>query len=300
MARHAAASYATLSLMPRRLLRFAAAAAAAATLLAARPALAQQNASFPRADGKTVPVTVYSPSGGTCLGVAIISPGAGGSERGYAYLGRGLAAQGYLSLVVGHQESGLAALRRHMRGRGLQGGLESLVTDPSAYDGRFMDIAAARRWAAPRCAGRETILLGHSMGAATVMIEAGAKNELGVSGADDFDVYVALSPQGVGTIFPAGAWHAITKPVLIMTGTRDTELGGLPWQTRTQPFYDMAPGCKWLGVVSGATHMDFARTAQTGPAAPLVLQTIRAFLTAVHAHDCSAPPAFSGMTLTAR
>ncbi|MBU3750693.1 MAG: alpha/beta hydrolase, partial [Mycobacterium sp.] len=35
------------------------------------------------------------------------------------------------------------------------------------------------------------VLIGHSMGAATVMMEAGAKNKLGVQGADAFAAYIA-------------------------------------------------------------------------------------------------------------
>ncbi len=273
--------------------------AIAALLVLTVPAAgrAQQSASFPRADGATVPARVYRPSIDSCRGIAVISPGAGGSERGLAYLGRGMAAQGYLAVVVGHQESGLRALRRHMRGRGLQGGLAALITDARAYEARFMDIAAARHWAAARCPAPEAVLLGHSMGAATVMIEAGAANKLGVTGTTAFDVYVALSPQGVSTIFPAGAWHGIDKPVLTITGTRDEELGGLPWQTREQPFEDMAPGCKWLGVVDGASHMDLGGRGRSTPTERLTVQTIGEFLSAVHAHDCRLPPTTRGITL---
>ncbi len=271
--------------------------AASLALVLASPAHAQQSASLPRADGKTVPVTVYAPPADSCRGIAVISPGAGGSERGYAYLGRGMAALGYLSLVVGHQESGLAALRRDVRGNGVRNGLNELITTPSAYDGRFMDIAAAKQWAAPRCKGTEAILLGHSMGAATVMMEAGATTRLGVHGSTTFDVYVALSPQGVGSIFPADAWRDITSPVLMMTGTRDTELGAPSWKVRTDPYENMPPGCKWLGVVNGATHMDFSGNGTSREPGRLTLEMIRAFLQGVHRHDCRPPQSPPGMTL---
>jgi predicted dienelactone hydrolase len=266
----------------------------------AGPGWAQESASFPRQDGKMVPARAYRSAADSCRGIAIISPGAGGSERGYAYLGKGMAAQGYLAVVVGHQESGLRALRQHMRGRGLSGGLSRLITDPQAYEGRFMDIAAARQWARARCPASESVLLGHSMGAATVMIEAGARNKLGVRGSDDFDVYVALSPQGVGTIFPPGAWHGISKPVLVITGTRDEELGGLSWKTRTEPYDDMSPGCKWLAVVDGATHMEFAGNGTSPEPGTLALQTIQAFLTGVRHHDCAAPPSERGIEMKAK
>ena len=283
--------------MPRLSVPLLALALAGATAPAQRPA--PYPVSFPRADGHTVPVTVYPPAD-SCRGIAIISPGAGGSEKGYGYLGQGMSAMGYLAVVVGHEESGLRALRAHIRGRGLSGGLEALITDPGAYDGRFMDIAASRAWAGAHCRAAESILLGHSMGAATVMIEAGAANKLNVHGADAFDVYVAMSPQGVGSIFPDHAWRHIAKPMLVLTGTRDTELGGLSWQTRLQPFQDMPPGCKWQGVIDGATHMDFGRGGATGAPGRLALRTIAAFLDAVHRRDCGAPAAMPGITLQAK
>ena len=46
--------------------------------------------------------------------------------------------------------------------------------------------------------------------------------------------------------------------VLMLTGTQEKEVGGLSWETRTEPFNNMKTGCKWLGVIGGATHMNFA------------------------------------------
>jgi dienelactone hydrolase len=177
---------------------------------------AQQSLQLIRQDQKAVAVTAYTSGTGACRGIAIISPGAGGSETGYRYLGDVMASLGYLSLVVGHQEIGRDAVRDRVRGGGLREGLAALITEPEAYRGRFMDISAARRWAQERCKGGESVLIGHSMGAATVMLEAGARNKLGVQGADSFSAYIALSPQGAGSIFPENAWSGIRKPALLL------------------------------------------------------------------------------------
>ena len=257
--------------------------------LAAVPVAAQEAVSLQRQDGSAVPVSVYPPNSSTCRGVTIISPGAGGSEKGYAYLGKGLSGLGYLAVVVGHQESGRRALREHMRGGTLREGLADLITDPAAYRGRFMDIAAARQWAAARCPAAELVLVGHSMGAATTLMEAGARNKLGMSGADAFGVYIALSPQGAGSIFPAGAWSDIKRPVLSITGTRDDELGGGSWRTRTEPYAHMPPGCKWLAVIDGATHMNLAGNGMSRPTQALTMQVISAFLEGVRQGDCRGP-----------
>ena len=265
-----------------------------ATLLVslALGASGESSVTVTRQDKAQVPMTVYSPSG-DCRGTAIISHGAGGSEQGYSYLGKYLAGEGWLAIVPGHKESGRAALRGHMRGANVREGLGALVADPAAYQGRLMDIKAARLWANDHCKASAAILVGHSMGAATAMIEAGAKNNLGVKGSDGFDAYIALSPQGHGSIFPADAWKGISKPVLTITGTNDGELGGESWKVRTEPFANMAPGCKWLGVVDGATHMNFAGRGSASAEA-LTLQTIGAFL-AAQGHGCKAPQVARGI-----
>jgi len=91
----------------------------------------------------------------------------------------------------------MSALREDIREvHGLKKGLRELVNDPAAYGARMMDIAAAFDWAGKSCKAPFTALLGHSMGARTVMVEAGAKNKLGVRGHDRFDAYAAMSPDG--------------------------------------------------------------------------------------------------------
>lgn len=249
-----------------------------------------------RTDGRTLPATAFVPAA-NCRGIALISHGAGGSEKGYAYLGAALAQWGFLAVVPAHADSGMQALRDKMHGLNVREGLADLVADAEAYRSRFADLDAARAWAAPRCAGPHTVLLGHSMGAATAMLEAGAANRLGVQGRDGFDAYVALSPQGAGSIFTPDAWKAIRKPVLLLTGTRDEELGGKGWQSRTEPFAVLPGPCQWLGVIDGATHMHFAGHGASRTTETLTLRTVQAFLTPTPA-GCPTPPApMRGITL---
>jgi len=272
-----------------------------ALLLACASSFGLEIASLTRQDGHAVPVAVHAPARDACDGIAVISPGAGGSEAGYRYLGEAMSSFGYLALVVGHRESGREALRRFVAGANLREGLARLLTDPDAHRGRALDIAAARAWALSRCpAARATVLIGHSMGAASVLIEAGAQNRVGAHGSDSFDAYVALSPQGVGTIFPQHAWSSIARPVLSITGTRDDELGRLSWETRTEPFADMRAGCKWLLVVEGATHMDLGGRGGSQPVETQVVRVIGAFLDGVRRGDCRAPAELQGLDLRAK
>jgi predicted dienelactone hydrolase len=174
-----------------------------------------------------------------------------------------------------------------------------MVNDPALYRDRLMDLGAALQHANAQCKPPFIALLGHSMGSTTVMLEAGARNHLGVRGEDRFDAYVAISASGPGSIFPQDAWSGIRKPVYVLTGTRDKALEG-SWQTRTLPFDDLAPGCKWLGVVDGATHMDFARSGAFSDAGKLTVSTATAFLDGVRRGNCALPAVPNGMTLRSK
>lgn len=239
-----------------------------------------------RADGAQVPVRVYGSAGDACRGIALISPGAGGTEKGLGYIAEALAKDGWLGVVIGHRESGPAALRADLQGMGLSDALLKMTTDRAAYQARMMDIAAVLDWARPRCGGKFAALIGHSMGAATVMLEAGATNKLKVAGSDRFDAYVALSPQGPGSIFPDDAWRNIVKPVLMLTGTRDDALEG-GWSSRTIPYDVMPAGCKWLGVIDGATHMNLGGKGYSHKTEALALGAIRTFLDGRAAGRCA-------------
>ena len=271
-----------------------------ALLLAVSGAQANERLSLERQDGRPTKALAYTPANTACRGVALVSPGAGGSEQEYRYLGTALSSQGYLTLVVGHAESGRDALRERVQRLGLRDGLEALVTDPVAYRGRQLDLDAARAWARPRCPGEEAVLIGHSMGAATVMMAAGARNRLGVETRQRFDAYIALSPQGTGPLFPPDAWGDVRQPTLLITGTRDTGLGGASWETRTEPFRAMPAGCKWLGVIDGATHMHFAGHGASARVESLTVQTIGAFLDGVRRGDCRLAAPLEGIAINTR
>lgn len=246
-------------------------------------ASAVERLELPRADGGSATALHYPPAG-ICRGTAILSHGAGGSENGLAYLAEFLQASDWLVVVPGHAESGRKALLAHTPGLDIRAGLAALITDADAYRHRFSDIEAAREWAQARCPGRFSALIGHSMGAATVMLLAGARNRLGLDRRIDFDAYVAMSPQGVGAIFPPDAWSNLSRPVYTLTGTEDRELNA-PWTTRLQAYRDMQPGCKWLGVVDGAKHMAFGRGG-TAAERKLINWSVQSFLQAVQSGDC--------------
>jgi predicted dienelactone hydrolase len=259
---------------------------------------AQQLIQVSRADGHQTALRVYSPSAGGCAPLALISPGAGGSEDGYKYLAKALQEAGWQAIVIGHRESGMGALRADMReSHALKSGLRELVNDPAAYDARLMDIAATLNWAGKTCKAPFVALLGHSMGARTVMVEAGAKNKLGVKGQDRFDAYVAMSPDGPDPMFPENAWSGIRKPMLILTGTRDKSMQSGDYKSRTIPYDSLPAGCKWLGVIEGATHMNFAGIGFAGTTEKLTRLETKAFLDGLRDAKCASPVQADGITI---
>jgi predicted dienelactone hydrolase len=260
---------------------------------------AQEAVKVTRADGAETPLRVYRPasnSSGGCAPLALISPGAGGTENGYSYLAEGLRDRGWLAIVMGHKESGPGKLVGEVTSSGLHGGLVDMVTDSALHRDRAMDLTAALDWAQKQCKRPFTALLGHSMGSDTVMFEAGAENKLGIHGLDRFNAYVALSPSGPGSIFPEHAWSKIHKPLYVLTGTEDKGLEG-SWQWRASPYDDLPSGCKWLGVIDGATHLNFAGVGFARKTKQLVLDTVNAFLNGARNGNCSAAPAEYGMEL---
>jgi predicted dienelactone hydrolase len=251
-----------------------------------------------RPDGAETPLRIYAPKSGmnNCTLLAVISPGAGGTENGYFYLGKGLSEHGWLAIVMGHKESGPAALAADMLKSGIHDGTLKMVTDHALERDRILDIGAALSWANMHCNHPYKVLLGHSMGSGTVMFEAGAKNKLDVQGQDRFDAYVAISPSGTGSIFPEGAWAGIRKPLYVLTGTNDKGLEGT-WQWRASPYDNLPPGCKWLGVVDGATHINFAGMGFSEKTKELTLKSVNSFLDDARNGKCDAVPNYAGMSL---
>jgi hypothetical protein len=79
-------------------------------------ATAQQDVVIVRSDRTPVRVKAYRPWQARCRGAVVVSPGAGGSEQGYAYLGQGLSELGWLTVVVGHNERDRQAIRGSWQG----------------------------------------------------------------------------------------------------------------------------------------------------------------------------------------
>ena len=87
--------------------------------------------------------------------------------------------------------------------------------------------------------------------------------------------------------------------MLMLTGTRDKSLDG-DWKTRTIPYDSLPAGCKWLGVIDDATHLNFAGVGFAGSTKKLVLPETRAFLDGVRGGKCGTPVQADGIALKSK
>ena len=218
---------------------------------------------------------VFHPVGGEgLLPVVLFSHGLGGSQWGYAYLGRHLAAHGYISIHCTHPGSDWRLWDGKSFGAAMAN-LRKAQEDPAIWrerprDLRFiLDQFAVLAEQAPALAGRldsaRVAVAGHSLGAYTALALAGLRPTLPEGQVDLADArpraFVAMSPQGSGGFQQPGAWAAITRPVLLLSGTEDEQpMGGsghgLAW--RMQAWDGIPEGVKSMLVLDGATHMAFA------------------------------------------
>lgn len=190
----------------------------------------------------------------SCAPVAIISRGLGAGQNPMRSLAQSLAQQGWRVIVMRHLEGG----RAMFRGRLVRAGrLQPSTGDESnaaALKNRAHELDVAIELAKKTCQPPFMALVGHAVGSTTTLIEAGAKPRFqGLAGKDRFDAYVAVSPAGAGAVFARDAWAGISKPVLVVTGTRD-RVGSSGPRARTTAFDGMPNGGKRLAIISGATH----------------------------------------------
>lgn len=208
---------------------------------------------LPRRDGKTTPVRLYG-DWQKCSPTIILSHGLGGSNSGLSYIAEAAATKGYRAAVMGHAESGGAALRSVIFTR--KSKKEKVFLDPAIWQGRFDDLDATLNYATQNCDPSQLVLAGHSMGAATTMLEAGARGVVNQGGKNRFDAYIALSPQGISWLFKdVNAWQKVNKPVLLITGTEDSMFQD-SYQNRAKVLDYLPNGHKRLIVIEGASHMN--------------------------------------------
>jgi hypothetical protein len=85
----------------------------------------------------------------------------------------------------------------------------------------------------------------------------------------------------------------------MLTGTKDRGLEG-DWSWRTLPFQDLPNGCKWLGVINGANHMNFAGVGASAATQKVTMLALNAFLDTVRSNCVMSPPKTKGITFMSK
>ena len=238
------------------------------------------------ARSRAIPVKIRWPDAARFSGVrpvVIFSHGLGGTVEGGTVWGQAWAAAGLVVLHVQHPGSDLAAVRAVASGFGDQPGLRSL-TGPAQLLARLQDVGFALdemarrqaaghgRWAQARIGA--VGMSGHSFGAHTTAGMAGQRYP-GFDGVAEprLAAFVAFSPTLPLVGDPLSALAGLTRPLLSITGTLDSDVVGVgATPEKRRAFYGALPsGRKAHLVLQDADHMTFA--GQTGRAAEIVPRT---------------------------
>jgi len=238
--------------------------------------------------GRRVPIKVHLPNWTGLFPLVVVSHGAGGSwDANYAQAHH-LASHGYVVLALEHPASNAAVLRKGLR---FGANLKAMTRDAGEVLGRPKDVSfaidQAERWNLdhPQLKGRLDLsrvgLMGHSFGAFTALVVCGARPALdwlepavapgSGLGPDLSDrrvrACVALSPQGPGEpFFLEQSYATIDRPVLAISGSRDTQQGTTP-ENRRRYFDLVPPGQKvfvWLANADHAAFSDAAGSSRAG------------------------------------
>lgn len=214
---------------------------------------------------KDLEIRVVHPAVGEGFPLIVFSHGAGGSRQGVTEIGRAWAAHGYVVVAPTHADS--IALRRRSGERNKPGddaeASSHLDLEGRAKDLRFLlDHVAILEEKVPALKGRidsaATGAAGHSMGATTTQLLAGARARQTADLTDPRPLaFLVLSPQGENELLAADAWRGMKRPMMFMSGTQDHGAGGKPPEWRKASFEKSAPGDKYLVFIEGATHQSF-------------------------------------------
>jgi dienelactone hydrolase len=256
------------------------------------------------ARNRDVPVRLYLPDGASAaqpVPLVVFSHGIGGSRNGYSYLGRYWASRGYASAHLQHVGSDRAIWRGNVFE--LLGRLSTAAYDDEAI-ARVRDLSFAldqllHGELAPRLDAQRIVAAGHSYGANTTLLAAGAAVQrdgrtLALRDARIKAAIVLSAPPFYGEGSPAPILRAVHVPSLHVTTTDDViRIPGFysGAEDRVEVFEATGSSRKVLAVFAGGSHSIFTDRAAAGGAAlnPQVKQATRelslAFLTSVFNGD---------------
>lgn len=228
---------------------------------------------------RAVPVRLYLPDNATAdtpVPLVVFSHGIGGSRRGYSYLGRHWASQGYASLHLQHVGSDRSLWGGNpfeMLFR-LQGAAQESEAIARVGDLRFALDRLLQGELSPRVDATRIAAAGHSYGANTALLAVGAQVQRDGRGLDLRDArlraaIVLSAPPFYGESEPQRILGAIEVPSLHVTATEDViRIPGYYSQLEDRvSVFDATGGPrKTLAVFEGGSHSIFTDRGGTGGA----------------------------------
>lgn len=248
----------------------------------ARAADAVRTGRFDPDVGSVLPLVCRWPSDQAPKGFIIFCHGLGASGRDYAELSSYWASHGY-TVIHPTFPDWIGAVARAEPALGLDpaGDLAGWTTEPAVRARLHEILHTPSYWlerihivrnvpdaldaildaTCGRAPGRlPAASAGHSFGAYTSQLLAGAEIDLSGEGPHSFAekrfaATILLSAQGRDQQgLRDGSWDGISGPMLNVTGTRDGGAKGQDWHWKTQPYELAPPGDKYLAVLTDADH----------------------------------------------
>jgi len=227
---------------------------------------------------RLVAVKLYLPPHNRPAPLVVFSHGLGGSREGYSYMGKYWASQGYASLHLQHVGSDRSIWAGSPLG--LVGRLQTAARESEAID-RVIDLRFALDQllasdVAPRLDARHIVAAGHSYGANTTLLAAGAQVKRTVDGQLQTLNYrdpriqaavVISAPPFYGERDMPGILSSVRIPTLHITSTGD-EINvpgyhSLP-EDRVAVFEATGGASKTLAVFKDGSHSMFTDRLNTG------------------------------------
>lgn len=234
------------------------------------------------ADGTPLPLVCRWPSARAPKACVIFCHGLGASGRDYAELSGHWASHGYLVIHPTFPDwVGAVVAAEPELGVGPAGNLDRWTEDSRIRPRMYEILHTPKYWlerinivrqvldgldavTAATCGRTDrhlpVAIAGHSFGAYTAQLLAGAEIDLPGEGRRSFRdrrfaAAILLSAQGRDQQgLREGSWDGISGPMLNVTGTRDGGAKGQDWHWKLEP-YEFAPaGDKYLAVLTDGDH----------------------------------------------
>lgn len=225
---------------------------------------------FDKTRDRKIPLKVYWTASNKPQPVVLFSHGLGGSREGASYLGNHWASAGYIAVFMQHVGSDKSAWENVPRNQRLEVLKKAANLQNTLH--RFADVPFVidqlGKWNAQKDHSLfekmnldKIAMTGHSYGGGTTQSLMGKIYPNGKSVGDSrLDAFIVMSPSSKEKEDSKKAYRKVFKPVLCMTGTKDTSpiRAEVTAEHRRKVFAGLPEKDKYEIVFHDGTHMAFS------------------------------------------